>query len=307
MSSMTSAVLAVLRWKPVRWTLLSLVGVVLAAIATLYGASSWRLSETYERPTIVLRSTGHVSAERGERLAAMLSCKGCHGAHGRVFLDAPNVAHLIAPDLARVAATYSDDELAVLIRAGIKRDNTSLLIMPAGSFSSLADSELADVIAWLRALKPEAETETGETSFGPIGRFILLSGPWFSAAAPRDPAPPVVVPTETQAHGNYLFKTACTHCHKLDEERELAPGEFAPPLRAMAQGYDLTQFTHLLRTGKAIGDRELGLMSRVARSGYSRLTDEEIAAIHAYLNAPVEPAASDAATSKKPTGEATGQ
>jgi hypothetical protein len=54
----------------------------------------------------------------------------------------------------------------------------------------------------------------------------------------------------------------------------------------MTQSYDLEQFTRLMRTGKALGDRELELMSSVSRDGFSHLTDEEIAAIHAYLNAP---------------------
>src|SRR5262245_25551709 len=140
MSSIMSAVLAFLSWKPVRWTLLSLVGLVLAAIAILYGASAWTLTRTYEAPAITLRATAPASAERGERLSAVFSCQGCHGKHGRVFLDDPYVGHLIAPDLTRVAATYSDQELIVLLRTGIKRDGTSLLVMPTSSFSSLADS-----------------------------------------------------------------------------------------------------------------------------------------------------------------------
>lgn len=54
----------------------------------------------------------------------------------------------------------------------------------------------------------------------------------------------------------------------------------------MTQAYDLEQFTHLLRTGKGAGERELQLMSPVAREAFVHLTDEEIAALHAYLNAP---------------------
>jgi hypothetical protein len=38
-----------------------------------------------------------------------------------------------------------------------------------------------------------------------------------------------------------------------------------------------------LRTGVAAGDREVSLMSEVARGRYSHLTDEEIEAIYQYL------------------------
>lgn len=289
MSSFASAVVAFFKWNPVRWTLLSLIGLVVAAFAALYGISEWMLARTYERPQITLRTAEPASAERGDRLATILGCQGCHGAHGRIFIDVPPLARIIAPDLARAVANYSDEELAVLIRAGIKRDGTSTVIMPAASFSSMADSDLADVIAWLRALKPEAQTETATTSYRPLGRFLMINGSLpISAEMSRDPSPPAKAPTETRAHGDYLVKTVCTHCHALDEERELKPGLKSPPIRPMTQGYDLEQFTRLLRTGKAIGDRELELMSEVSRGAFSHLTDEEIAAIHAYLNAPSE-------------------
>jgi hypothetical protein len=41
----------------------------------------------------------------------------------------------------------------------------------------------------------------------------------------------------------------------------------------------------LLRTGKAAGGREVGLMSQEARHRLYALDDAEVAAIHAYLTA----------------------
>ena len=58
-----------------------------------------------------------------------------------------------------------------------------------------------------------------------------------------------------------------------------------PALRQMGQAYSLTDFQTLLRTGKAMGGRELGTMSSVARGDLSHMTDSEIASLHAYLNA----------------------
>jgi cytochrome c553 len=285
--SLATTMRAVLFSKTLRWIAGGLVGLVVIAAATLYGGSEWRLARTYERPTIVLNPPEQPSTERGERLSILHGCQGCHGTHGRVFADVPALGRLIAPDLARKATNYTDAELAVLIRAGIKRDNTSAIIMATNAMSALADQDVADIIAWVRALKIEAQTETASTSFAPLGRFLILSGGLpISADLPRDPAPPAGQPnTSPQALGEYLVKTACAHCHELDEERELKPGLKAPPVRPMTQSYDLEQFTRLMRTGKALGDRELELMSDVSRDGFSHLTDEEIAAIHAYLNA----------------------
>ena len=43
-----------------------------------------------------------------------------------------------------------------------------------------------------------------------------------------------------------------------------------------------------MRTGKAAGNREIGLMSTVARGRFSQLTDAEVAAVHGYLRALAE-------------------
>jgi len=52
---------------------------------------------------------------------------------------------------------------------------------------------------------------------------------------------------------------------------------------AIAAAYDLEAFRTVLRTGVPLGGRQLRTMDRVARRDFSHLTDEEIAAIHAYL------------------------
>src|SRR5262245_56897368 len=140
--SYLSAVAAFFTWKPVRWTLLSLLDLIVAAVAVLYGGSEWRMARTYDRPTIALRTTEPASAERGARLATIFTCTGCHGEHGRVFIDEPAIGRLIAPDIARKVADYTDDELIVLLRAGIRRDGTSTLVMPTGAFSSMSDADL---------------------------------------------------------------------------------------------------------------------------------------------------------------------
>lgn len=286
---LATTVRAVLFSRTVRWIAGSLAAIFIISVTVLYAGSSWRIARTYDTVTPPLRITAAGSVDHGDRLASVYGCKDCHGTHGRVFFDVPMVGRLVAPDLARIVPLYDDTQLVALLRRGIKHDRTSALAMPADGLSVLADTDIADIIAWLRARKPDAETETAETSFGPLGRLGVLTGGFpFSADMQHDPAPPAERPTGSQrALGEYMVKSACNHCHRLDEEHVVKPGLTAPPVRPMSQSYDLAQFTELLRTGKALGDRKLELMSDVARGSLSHLTDEEIAAIHAYLNAPV--------------------
>jgi hypothetical protein len=72
----------------------------------------------------------------------------------------------------------------------------------------------------------------------------------------------------------------------LHEAQYLGPGRTAPALRDVAPAYDLAQFKHLLRTGRGVGDRDLGLMTEVSRTSFVYMADDEIAAVHTYLTAP---------------------
>ena len=59
----------------------------------------------------------------------------------------------------------------------------------------------------------------------------------------------------------------------------------APPRPALhlVGAYSAEDFTTLMKTGKAIGGRDLKLMNSVARWRYSRFTDDEINAVYDYL------------------------
>jgi cytochrome c553 len=89
-------------------------------------------------------------------------------------------------------------------------------------------------------------------------------------------------PAEGEPHhlGAYLARTVCTECHGFDLRGD---GSRRRPDLGIAAAYSLDAFARLMRTGKATGDRELPLMSRVARSRFASFTDDEIAALHGYL------------------------
>jgi hypothetical protein len=48
--------------------------------------------------------------------------------------------------------------------------------------------------------------------------------------------------------------------------------------------YSPEAFTQLLRTGVAVGERDVGVMSAQARNNLSHLTDLKIAALYNYLH-----------------------
>jgi len=90
-----------------------------------------------------------------------------------------------------------------------------------------------------------------------VRRAALLSDSW-----PQDP--------DSTAPGAYLARTSCTECHGLN----LRGGDQAPDLR-IAAGYSFDTFMELMWHGKALGNRELPLMSQVARGRFRHFTDQE--------------------------------
>lgn len=261
---------------------------ILLALSSLYAASEWRLARHYDVPLASLHiapSTALVA--EGERRAHMFGCTGCHHEAGNVLFKAPGVGRLVAPNLTRMAPLYSDAELVRLIRHGVKRDGTSAIAMPAAAFSGLSDEDIATIISWLRVRPHLVDAEPSATRWGPLGWFAIVSERVpFSADRAHDVAPPRERPRATPAkQGEYLVQSICSDCHKLNEENDNGWGMHTPPLRMMGQAYSLTDFQTLMRTGKAMGNREIGEMSRVARGDLAHMTDGEIEAIHAYLNA----------------------
>ena len=73
---------------------------------------------------------------------------------------------------------------------------------------------------------------------------------------------------------------ACSECHGSDLTGDPLAGS---PDLSMAAAYELADFSKLMRTGKGAGGRDLGLMSEVAKGRFAHFTEDEIAAIHAYL------------------------
>jgi mono/diheme cytochrome c family protein len=271
-----------LRW--LRNGLLGFAGLFLFAAVVVYIVSERVARRIYDAPGTPVSVPGDSGSIReGERLAGIRGCRGCHGAQlaGDVFVDDPLLARVVSPNLTIAAREYTDAELERIIRHGIRPDGRSVVVMPSGMFSVLDDADLGRIIAYVRSVPP-VPGNPREVRLGPLARLMFALGKFEPAAVEvrRAAALSASFPSgnDPMAQGAYLARTACTECHGFD----LRGGDKPPDLR-IAAGYSREEFIHLMRTGKALGDRELTLMSKVARGRFSHFTDSEIGALHDYL------------------------
>jgi len=223
------------------------------------------------------------SIAEGGRLAKVFGCRGCHGANseGSVWPDPPwFVASVAPPGIARKIASYSDAEVLRLIRHGIKKDGTSLFIMPTVSHRFIADEDAVKVIAWLRTLKPTDKDITQPMRYGLVGRFGILTGQF----QPSVQIGKVAEQRRPANIGRYYYDAICSECHNIDRTK-IAPdgGQTTPALGAMAAAYDPAAFRKLMRTGVGMSGRDLGLMKMVATESSYAFTDDEITALQEYL------------------------
>ncbi|HWA61333.1 MAG TPA: c-type cytochrome [Caulobacteraceae bacterium] len=270
----------VLRW--LGRGLAALAVLALVASAGVFAVAQWRLNMRWPAAPEDLRiAPAPAMVAEGERAFHVFGCYGCHAEAGKVLFEAPNVGRLVAPNVFRRAAAYSDAELVRLVRRGVKRDGTSALVMPAANLGRVSDRDLAAIVAYVRHA-PVPRDGAPPTQWGPLGYVALAAGKVaLSAQQAGHGATPMARPAGGE--GAYIVGAVCAECHDLDKVRSNGWDMTAPPLRAMAQVYPLEDFRRLLRTGKGMTRDNLGVMSGVAREDLSHLTDAEIEAVHRYL------------------------
>lgn len=259
---------------------------LLLAALNVWAVSAKKLHARHQARTERLIPMAEASAELGRHLLVTHGCIECHGSgmRGAVFLDDPKVGTIYAPNLTTIARHATDQQLAQAIRQGISHDGRALVVMPSESYSNFTDEETAALVKAIRAL-PTGGAQTPPPKFGPLGRIAVVSGklktaPELIADYSKRPAPDL---GPQYSAGRHTAITVCSGCHGPDlSGREPQPGVLAPDLM-IAGAYDLPAFTRLLRTGVPASGRELRMMSGVSRKAFSRMSDSEVADLHAYL------------------------
>jgi cytochrome c553 len=274
-----------LRWIGRTLVGLSVLGLVVYAV--VYVRSEQILRRTYDVPRVTLSiPTDAASIIEGRRLAIVRGCfGGCHGrqAEGRVMIDEPMIARIVAPNLTAATRRYSDPQLAVMIRNGVRPDGRSMVVMPSEAFVGLDDHDLVRIIAFLRTL-PAVAGPGASVSLGPLGRVGLAAGQFkLAAQLIADSVQPPAAIGDEAVRGRYLARTVCSGCHGTHLRGDSNP-DFTSPNLGVVAAYSPDAFARLLRTGQALGGRNLGTMGPWSRQHLSNLTDAEIAALYRYLH-----------------------
>lgn len=261
-------------------------GLALLALVVVY-LMSWReLSRHYTvatQPALEL-PTDAASIAEGAHLAVVHGCLGCHGQQlqgGEVF-DVPHLLRSVAPNISGAANRYTTEQLAAVLRQGIRPDGTAAWIMPAAAFRHLADADLARILAFVRSVSAHDGThEVSDFRIG--GRAIIAFG--MLKSQPKQilempPEPPPGNPDDARDRGRRMVMSTCTECH--GQRLEGSDLEQSPPL-VIVKAYSPADFTKLMRTGVPLGGRTLGLMREVANSRFAHFTEQEIADVYAFL------------------------
>jgi cytochrome c553 len=158
------------------------------------------------------------------------------------------------------------------------------MVMPAQAYALLTDEDLGRIIAFLKSL-PAVEGPGPSLSLGPLGRIGVTTGEFKTVAQViAETVPPPEATSEEAARGRYLARTICAECHGTSLRGDSNPDFTSPSLQLVA-AYSLESFTQLMRSGVALGGRDLKTMSPTARQRLSLLTDTDIAALYSYLHA----------------------
>ena len=229
------------------------------------------------------------SIARGEHL---LRTRGCAGCHGEQLQGQLMWGFAVAPNLVALARKESPATLETAIRHGIGHDGRAFFSMPSFNFMLMSDADLADLIAYLRQAPLAPTPELPAASLPWKIRWDLATGA--DGAMPRwlPQVPPLRLLQQSDdprlRRGEYIAMTACIECHgfTLKADFPWVDEDHAPNLRVIIGAYDEAAFRHLMKTGKAAGERELRMMSAVARGRYAHFTDEEVGDLYAYLRSP---------------------
>jgi cytochrome c553 len=257
--------------------LLSVIAMAAIFVGYVYLASYWQMQQQFPAQQRHFKVANDANLEEGQRLATIRGCyNDCHGkgATGQDFYG------LHAPNLTVLVKEYSDEELEQVIRQGVRPDGTSVYSMSSDAFQYLSDSDLSDIIGFLRSL-PTAENPADRHNPSFSYRWQMLNGAHEPVASNIKQLIPVAQNpiNDSLALGKYLAMSTCVECHGTELQGE---ANFTPGL-IISRAYQQSEFTTLMSSGMGRGYRQLGLMSLTATERFSHFNQQEIDALFDYL------------------------
>jgi cytochrome c553 len=273
-------------------------GIAVVAVTAVYVVSGRELRRTYTVPETALAiPSDSATLARGAHLVlAVGNCTECHGEDlgGKVYADMGPLGVIAGPNLTRgrggIGGELTATDWVRALRYGVRRDGTSLIVMPSEVYVHLSDADLAAVIAYARQMPP-VDREVPATRFGPVGRALLAAGKLNILVAPKTRRltyDSVVPPGVSVAYGRYLADiSGCHGCHGygLSGGRVAGP-EGLPPASNLTPAGAITSwaeadFVRAMRQGRRPDGSVLDRFMPWPVLG--RMTDDELRAIWLYL------------------------
>jgi len=271
-----------------RWAAICAAGIAAfgaLVLAFFYVASERVIGATYPLPPSSFHAaSGGEAIARGKHLAFAYGCGDCH--YKNLQGGFVEFAGYKSRNLTRLAKTFSDADFERVLHHGIRPDGTSVgEAMPSDAYQFMPNADLADILAYLRSL-PAAGDDIGTPEYTLQARYNLAVGKdhtdryWFTQQKPALDLGP------KYAHGRMMAMTACGECHMTALTGATHDLEgVRPPDLSLVASYSREDFLHFMHTGKAAGNRELPLMSEMARDRFSHFSDAELTEIYEYLAA----------------------
>ncbi|MDO9337852.1 MAG: c-type cytochrome [Caulobacter sp.] len=286
------------------WGLATLVAAAVIGLGGFVGwvwfASEAHLKSFADPPAFTTPiPTDAASLARGKHIAITRGCTGCHGdrLEGEEHGHDAWFGQGVAPNLAKLARAESPAAFERGLRHGIDHTGHGVYSMPSFNFVRLSDADVAAVYAYLRS-QPVVEAKLPKPFLSWKIRLALALGQDAAIPAFIKQVPPLSFQTDPDPavrRGEYLAMTSCNECHGFGLRGDVPFVDVAqrPPDLTMVAAYDKADFVKLMRTGKATGNRELRLMSGVARDRFSHWTDSEVDDLYAFFGALNKRAAAD--------------
>ena len=274
---------------------------ILVAAGLFYGYASSQVStalaKVHTPPALsISQDVAKADIALGKRIVTVRNgCTHCHGEDlsGTLIAEDPALGKVHGANITPYGVKdWTDEQLAMAIRHGVRPDGRSLVFMPSYEFQNLSRSDLAATIAYLRSVPPVAKPKT-PVEIGPLAKvlFTLDNMPVLVPAAKINHAAPFIAkPAETASSefGGYLVNSACVGCHGNDLKGGPIPGappEWppAPDLRLKgASGWSQQAFAKVMQTGTSNINGQALREPMSAMIG--KYDDKEIAAVWLYLS-----------------------
>lgn len=223
------------------------------------------VKKVYDIPLIpVTISSDPAVIARGHHLSKSLApcaLTDCHNddlAGGRVVEQGP-LGTMQGPNITSIIATYSDGELARLIRHGVTKNGNSVIFMPAEEWNWLPKSDVDAIISYLRTVKP-IDKPSGRPDIHAFGKVLDRLGYIPIDTARRVAGRKMEIgpePTPTPEYGKWISH----QCHGCHGEAHMAGGHLdgtppdfpvpknLTPHETGLKGWTFEDFEHMGATG----------------------------------------------------------